>query len=183
MGGQKRQAKIVSKHAANAQAYFLVKRAADRPDGNLVKLLTQNTYDLRVQKYLEEVHQGLLADFACISSLKPETADRALAYLLELSCQAQNVRNIILGREFLLEADRAWLVSRIEAIALATLNLDDEWEYPRLLELYTLLDDSLAVRLVALGQTSSNVEIVEAAAEFAARERRVAFHHQVFPTG
>ena len=127
------------------------------------KLSTLLSYDVRVQQYLDDVCDGLSSDFARLTDLPSDVADRVIAYLLELSCQAQNTRNIALGREFLLSANREWLLLRIEQVAAATLNLNDEWQYRRLLELYALLGDDLASRLIAFGQISPNDEVVEAA--------------------
>jgi hypothetical protein len=59
---------------------------------------------------------------------------------LRFACHATHSRAIVLGRECLLEVDRAWLVLRIETIATGCVDLNDEWDYSRLLEVYRLLN-------------------------------------------
>jgi hypothetical protein len=112
---------------------------------------------------MESYSKGLGEQPAELVNLDPETSNGALAYLLELACRAQNVRNIDLGRRALLSLPHDWLLARIEGVASSTLDLEDEWEYRRALELYWLIDEPLARRCAARGLASQNAEVREAA--------------------
>jgi hypothetical protein len=101
-----------------------------------------------------------------VPTLNPSTGDAVLSYLLELACQAQNMRNIELGRTALLALPRAWLLDRIEAAAEPLLELGDEWEYRRLGEVYLGLDQELVRGLIARGRDSQDEGIKEAAEDF-----------------
>ena len=86
-------------------------------------------------------------------------------YLLE-ACQASYVPNITKARNKILELPKEWLVNNINSVATGLLNLSDEWEYRRLLELYKMLDEELVLQLVSAGLKSSNPEVQEAAKDF-----------------
>jgi hypothetical protein len=92
---------------------------------------------------------------------------------LGCGCQAQNARSITLGRLVAVEIPREWFVARIEGVASRVLNLEDEWEYRRLLELYSGVDEGLLRRLIAHGLGSANADIREAAVEGLAFRNRV----------
>jgi hypothetical protein len=95
--------------------------------------------------------------------LAPQTRDALLGYLLELACQCGNVANISLGRMALLALPQPWLLGAIERAAEPLLELEDGWEYQRLLEVYARLDPHLVRGLVARGLTSPNSEIRDTA--------------------
>jgi hypothetical protein len=89
---------------------------------------------------------------------------------LKLACECQHIRNISAGRERVLALPRAWVLENIEQAAFESLNLADDWEYLRLLELADLLgDQGLADRLVAFGKKSTNPEIRETADDWLPR--------------
>jgi hypothetical protein len=90
----------------------------------------------------------------------------ALRAALALACQAQNIGRITAGRQQVLAMPRAWVLERIEQVAAEVLDLSDEWEYRRLLEVGALLDAGLVRRLVRLGLDSENPEVREAAQDF-----------------
>jgi hypothetical protein len=121
-------------------------------------------YDVAYRRRMEAFAPGLWADLGRVPALPPETGRAVLAYLLELACQAQHIRNIELGRAALAGLPRRWLLARIEAAAAPLLRLQDEWEYRRLLELYERLDPGLWRRLVAWGRRSPVAAIRAAAA-------------------
>jgi hypothetical protein len=82
------------------------------------------------------------------------------------ACQAQHIRNILAGRQQVLALPRAWVLECIERVAAEVLDLNDDWDYLRLLELAELLDAALVQRIVTLGLTSSNPEVREWAEDF-----------------
>jgi hypothetical protein len=130
------------------------------------RLSLQDPYDRRTREELEEISLGLSEAFHRVSSLPDSDAERAVESLLRRACGATHERLITLGREYLLEANRPWLVSRIERLAESSVNLKDEWDFRRLLELYQMLDQALLARLVEVGLRSSNPAISEAAQDF-----------------
>ncbi len=57
-------------------------------------------------------------------------------------------------------------MEHIESIAIESLNLTDDWEYRRLLELAEGLSPELLQLFVGMGRESENPEIREAAEDF-----------------
>lgn len=85
---------------------------------------------------------------------------------MEDACTAQSVRVIERGRAAVLAMPRQWVLEKIEQAAAAALDLNNEWEYRRLLELFQQMDHALARRLIDRGIGGPNAEIREAAADF-----------------
>ena len=95
---------------------------------------------------------------------------------VQLACQPTHVGRIVAGRARVLAMPREWVLSRIELLAVEALNLSDDWEYRRLLELADSLDPGLVRRLQPIGLASGNPHVREAAEDFQAMlaERDVA---------
>jgi hypothetical protein len=86
---------------------------------------------------------------------------------LELSCQCSYSPNIEKGRNNILKLPRQYVLKNIEQIACKVLNIDDEWEFRRFLELLLLLGDvPLIKKNIEIGLKSRNTEIVETSNDF-----------------
>ncbi len=85
---------------------------------------------------------------------------------LSQACQATYMPIIDSGREKIFALPRQWVIDNIHSMAQDILNLSDEWEYIRLLEVYRELDDDLLRKLVAIGLKSNNGDVKEAAEHF-----------------
>jgi hypothetical protein len=127
-------------------------------------------YDRRLREDLDAIAPGLSDDLGFAAGLPEAQAERLVGLIIELACQCQNTRNITLGREAAAEVPRLWLLGRIEGVAERMLDLDDEWEYRRFLEVAELLDPGLLSRIISRGLTSGNAEVVEAAEDFALKD-------------
>ncbi len=90
----------------------------------------------------------------------------ALRAAIQLACESQNVGRILAGRQQIQAMPRAWVLRWIEQVAAESIDLSDEWEYRRLLEVAALLDADLVQRIVAIGLSSANPEMQEAAEDF-----------------
>jgi hypothetical protein len=121
-------------------------------------------YDESYQKQMDAFQEGLWRQLELVPTLEPHTRDAVMRYLLELACQAQNARNIVLGRAAILSLPKDWLLQHIDSYAEPLLQVDDEWEYRRLSEIYDQLDVQLVRRLAMHGRQSRN-EGVNAAAQ------------------
>src|SRR5688572_9900968 len=90
----------------------------------------------------------------------------ALREAVEQACQCTYVPKIVAGRDQVLAMPRTWVLEHIERVAVERLNLSDDWEFRRLLELAQLLDLELVRRLVSLAMGSTKPDVVEAAEDF-----------------
>lgn len=78
----------------------------------------------------------------------------------------QSIGNISIGRQLIQSLPTEWTLAWIQTIASESLELDDEWEFRRLLELYEGLDERLFQNLISMGLRSENSEIKEASQDF-----------------
>lgn len=68
-----------------------------------------------------------------------------------------------MGRAGLLVIPRNWLLENIKEAIQRVLNLDDEWEYRRLLEVLWKIDKGLVYEFTIRGLYSDNAEVRETA--------------------
>src|SRR5687767_13163541 len=86
---------------------------------------------------------------------------------VQRACQPSYVPYIVEGRDRVLAMPRSWVLAHIEGVAKESLDLEDYWEYRRLLELFDLIGarDELQ-RLIAHGCQSADGDVREAAEDF-----------------
>jgi len=85
---------------------------------------------------------------------------------IQLACQPQNAHRIVAGRQNVIATPRQWVLRSLEQVAADCLDLTDYWQYRRLLELASQLDEDLVQRLVAIGHGSDDEDILDAAGDF-----------------
>ena len=85
---------------------------------------------------------------------------------LSYACECQSMRRITEGWRRIMALPRRWTIDHIEQIAVDSLNLEDDWEFRRLLEVAQALDTTLLQRLVERGRLSGNPDVREAAHDF-----------------
>jgi hypothetical protein len=127
--------------------------------------LTNHPYDIEFRRRMDSFQENLWANLDLAPHLDGVVAEAMIAYLLELACQCQNMRNMTLGRMTLWALPEQWLSEQIESIAEPLLQLNNDWEYRRLLEVYWRLDKSLVRKLALRGLNNPNPEIREAGQE------------------
>jgi hypothetical protein len=88
---------------------------------------------------------------------------------IQLACQPQNSHRIEAGRQAVIALPREWVLRSMDQAAADCLDLTDYWQYRRLLELASQLDDDLVRRFVAIGIRSDDENILEAACDFQKR--------------
>ena len=123
-------------------------------------------YDRRFKATLDKFAPELWAHLDLIPSLPSEAQAELLDYYVELACDAQNVRNITLGRQALQEVPRGWLLLHLHESVKGMLDLDDDWHFRRLCEVLFEIDQPLLDRYVKQGLASPNDEVREAAQDF-----------------
>jgi hypothetical protein len=133
--------------------------------------MIEDCHEKSFKQSLDAFQKDLWAHPEQLSLLEPSKAMEALTYAVDLACSSQNSHNIHLGRQFVTAAPRDWVLKHIEQVAEPLVQLNDDWEYRRLLELYEDLDDGLLLRLAKRGLQSSNPEIRDAANDFIERRQ------------
>jgi len=129
----------------------------------LGQLLAGRPYGPRFATRLRDIHPDLPARITEADALGVAVVDDVMRCALSFACQSQHVSNVQLGRAALLALPRAPVLERIVDTARATLDLRDEWDVRRFLEVLCVLDRRL-LRSFAVEQLASpNPEIREAA--------------------
>ena len=95
-------------------------------------------------------------------------AEKVVGILLQGACQSQHIGNIQASREALARIPRDWLKSVLIPTISKSLNIEDEWEYRRLLELLKELSPEIMPPFIEQGLASQDLGIHEAAEDFAA---------------
>jgi hypothetical protein len=125
--------------------------------------------DPRMQRTLDWLNQyqpDLWNHLDRVPHLGQPAGREILAGFLRLACQCQHVGNILIGRHGITAVPRPWVREHIEEVAGQTLNLEDEWEYRRLLEVCQMLDPQLLRHFVERGLASPDEYVREAAEDF-----------------
>jgi len=117
-------------------------------------------------EFLDQFAPDLWNKLDTVTELGDEKAEEILKYFLVISCQAQNMPNILHGRRAIHELPQPWLRENLARVSESTLDLTNAWEYRRLLELCDTLDGPLLKHFVAIGLASSSDEILETANDF-----------------
>ena len=96
----------------------------------------------------------------------PDSAGKMIVNtLLEEACQSQHIGKITAARKAMLTLPRAWLSGVLPDAIGEAVDLSDEWEYRRLIELLRELKSDLYHVYIAFGIAAGSGEIYEAATD------------------
>ena len=98
-----------------------------------------------------------------IAELPDEAGRRIVNLMLKQACESQHLGNIASARKALLRLPHAWLSGVLQDAIRAVVDLGDEWEYRRLIEVLKELDLRLFESYIEYGMTSGSGAILEAA--------------------
>ncbi len=101
-------------------------------------------------------------DADLIMELDQDTSDKIVGLLLSYACQSQNDRSITLGRTYLTMFSIEWITGRIMKVAPAALDLNDYWDYRRLMEVSKMISDNLFQWAHEQGRGSDDPDVAEA---------------------
>jgi hypothetical protein len=118
------------------------------------------------KKKLDAIEPGLWRNMDRATELSAEQARALLDHLLELCCRASHATNIELGRAGLLALPRAWLMERLPAAAEPLLQLEEYWEFLRLMEIVERLDEDFLRTLIERGMRSPDPDVREVAGDW-----------------
>src|SRR6516165_9673291 len=106
--------------------------------------MIKSPYLEQLEKRLHAVSPGIYQRLPDLDQLPKSKALEVVVILLTNACQSQNEENIRLGRNGLEAIPPSWLQTILPEAIEKSLNLDDEWEYRRLLEvIHDLLPELL----------------------------------------
>lgn len=128
-------------------------------------LAGSGSYAAQFKLALDSIDPGLASELWRLESLSPASQRSALGIFLEYACTLQHIANIELGRAALLESPPNVRRDYLAEVVRTTIDLTDEWELRRLLEILSLVDVELARELARAATAASNPDIAEAGAD------------------
>lgn len=124
-------------------------------------------YEVMIQKRIFEiVREDVYMKTTEIIQKPDAVADMVIGELLGDACCGQNISPIIISRKWLSMFPTEWISGKIQKLASQYINITDEWEYRRLLELAEIISPKLLVWAIELADESEDLDIKEAATDF-----------------
>lgn len=126
-----------------------------------------DTYEKGIRDYINNI-AGCNVYFKPdeIIHLPKELSNQIVCYLLSCACCGQNELPIRIGRECLSSFPKEWICSKIQKLIFKSINIYDDWDYRRFLELSNMISDELLDWAISISNNSHNVDIIEAADDF-----------------
>lgn len=101
-----------------------------------------------------------------IMDLSETTFDAVICELLGYACSATNVMPITIGRQCLQSFPADLMTEKIKKLAFSAIDMNDDWDYRRLLEVAKLISEDLLIWTISIGENSENRDIDEASNDF-----------------
>jgi len=125
----------------------------------------KNQHEDSIYSALEEITQEARVDLEHISEMDPKTAGLLVSKILDFACKSTNTANITSARRIIKRAPKSWLDAHLTAIAIRALDLSDEWEYRRFLEVLHIIESPLFANFREMGLNSPAAELREIASD------------------
>ena len=122
-----------------------------------------DTYERELSEEINRIAgKNVFFDTDLIIGLDKKTTDDIVGCLLSFACQSQNDSPITLGRKYLTMLPEEWVIERIINVSPVVLELNDDWEYRRLMELSEIISKDLLRWAHDQGRESDNPDVIEA---------------------
>lgn len=136
---------------------------SNNEDGVAKWLEDMDTYKKSLSDEINSIAgKHVFFDADLIMELDQDTSDKIVGLLLSYACQSQNDRSITLGRTYLTMFSIEWITGRIMKVAPAALDLNDYWDYRRLMEVSKMISDNLFQWAHEQGRGSDDPDVAEA---------------------
>ena len=123
-------------------------------------------YKERLRVRLDKVLTGIFDRLENIDSIDERKSREILIRLLQASCAVTHATAIVEGRKAFARLPVNWVTKHLPTIVDQALDLNDDWEFRRLLELLALSNPILLKVFVLKSLKSANPDIVEAGNDF-----------------
>ena len=126
-----------------------------------------NIYEQEIKDHINSIaNSDVYSDHKRILDLPEDKSEKIICYLLSCACCGQNVHPIMIGREILVSLPKEWICKRIKDLVFKSINIYDDWDYRRFLELSKLISTELLEWAITISNNSQNPDIIEAAEDF-----------------
>lgn len=86
--------------------------------------------------------------------------------LVSWACTPTNISPISIARNCLKQFPIDWVSSKIKKTALGVININDDWDYRRFLELSEIISSDLLKWAIKLNEKSNNTDILDTVNDF-----------------
>ncbi len=124
-----------------------------------------NPFRDTLNAHLDCIYPGASTMLSQIDEIPTDASRQILAKLLKRACQAQHVGSIRAAHEAMRQLPTEWLSTVLRSAVVASLDLGDEWEYRRLIELLTAVGSDQLGYYVECGLQSEIEDVRDAAME------------------
>jgi hypothetical protein len=121
-----------------------------------------------LNRALDSVCPGVSNRLDRLDEFPDSVQQDVVSTLLSRACQSQNDANIILARQAIAAIPQPCVSRVLEPSIRRGVDLADEWEFRRLLELLREIKSDLLSTFITFGLTSNDADIREAAEDFKA---------------
>ena len=101
-----------------------------------------------------------------LTLLSQEQAFRIICLILEFCCKSQHTAAIMIGRKTFARLPQDWIALNLKPAISSVVDLEDPWEYRRLLELLKETKSEFLGHYIAIGAVSKEPEVQETSFEF-----------------
>ena len=130
-----------------------------------------NIFEENLDKWLKKDIGISLEDTDFFDQYSFDVKIGILKMFVQWACESQNIANIELGRKRVSHLNKKWLQDHLIDAAKDALDLSDEWEYRRFVELVIVAVPELKKEAVEIGMQSNNADIREASDDYKNIER------------
>lgn len=121
--------------------------------------------------------------FRIAGLLKEEQRKALLPDLVSLACEPTSFPTIINARRAILALPKEWVLKHMDPSIERILKSEDDWEYRRLLELCSLLNRDLTLKIATIAASHQNPDIRESGTDFLQNPEPVSDGNLAPPTG
>lgn len=129
----------------------------------------ENIFEKDICDAINKITDEGYSNIKSLNELPIDKAREILSILLEFACKGQTHAYINISRKLILQIPLNWLLENFIIVVETTIDLNDEWEYRRMLELASYISKELLKWGVDIGLNSKDTEINEAAEDFKER--------------
>jgi hypothetical protein len=128
--------------------------------------MASSAYEDILRLQVDSIAPSAPEQLACLDTLPDDMGRRVTSIILSFACQAQNDAAINAGRNAFNRIPQNWLATHLRQVVAETLDLTDEWEYRRLLELLSARMPDGFDHYLKIGLNSTVRDIADAAKDF-----------------
>ncbi len=160
-----RQIELVTDNTPETRAFYESAGFRELSRYGMCGFINMDNYEKRVAADIDHT-AGRHVYFYPDEIMQDARAADIVGRLLVWACQPTNARLIMIGRECLTQFPQEWISDMIRRTAESAINIADDWDYRRLLELTELISPKLLGWAISLSEGSDDPDINEAADDF-----------------